>query len=96
MKLPTIFLLLLGKKTAKLELFVDGTRAVAEGVIPVNPKANPSWMAVGQERDAIEHPGHEPFDGGIARFLLWDRPLSDPELDRAVKWLLDYYGLKVD
>ena len=32
-------------------------------------KKNSSRMAIGQERDAIEHPGKESFDGEIARFL---------------------------
>jgi len=45
-----------------------------------NPKADASKLAIGQERDAIQHPGKESFDGEIARFLLWDRPLTDAEL----------------
>jgi hypothetical protein len=46
----------------------------------VNPLADASKLAVGQERDAIQHPGKESFDGEIARFLLWNRPLTDAEL----------------
>ena len=48
-------------------------------MVPVNPKANPSKMAVGQERDATNHPGKESFHGEIARFLIFERPLSDKE-----------------
>ena len=50
---------------------------MATADFPVNEKANPSRMAVGQERDAINHPGHESFDGEIARFIIWKRPLAD-------------------
>ena len=53
----------------------------------MNPKANPSRMAVGQERDAIQHPGAESFDGEIARFLIWERPLEVDELEAAMKLL---------
>jgi hypothetical protein len=49
-------------------------------------------MAVGQERDAIQHPGHESFDGEIARFLIWERPLADAELAAAMERLrADYF-----
>jgi len=69
-----------GTGTVKLELFANGAKPVATGEIPVEPGANPSKMTIGQERDAIEHPGHESFDGEIARFLIWERPLTDKEL----------------
>lgn len=82
-----------GAGTVKLELFVDGVRPVAVGEVPVNPAADPSRMAVGQERDAIEHPGHESFDGELARFLVWERPLDDPELAAALEILrAAYFG----
>jgi hypothetical protein len=48
-------------------------------------------MAVGQERDAIEHPGKESFDGEIARFLIWERPLDDAELATAMQVLQKTY-----
>ena len=80
-----------GKGTVKLELFVNDSKPVDTADFPVNPKANPSRMAVGQERDAIEHPGHESFDGEIARFLIWDRPLVDAELQNAMSALQKKY-----
>jgi hypothetical protein len=73
-----------GTGTVKIELFVGNPKPVATGEAPVDPTANPSKMAVGQERDAIEHPGHESFDGEIARFLIWERPLDDGELAQAM------------
>jgi hypothetical protein len=82
-----------GTGTVKLEFFVDTVRPVAVGEVAVNPAADPSRMAVGQERDAIEHPGHESFDGELARFLVWERPLDDPELAAAVELLrAAYFG----
>jgi hypothetical protein len=82
-----------GGGKAKLEFFVDGARPVASAEVAVNPAANPSRMAVGQERDAIQHPGHESFDGELARFLVWERPLDDRELASAVELLrAAYFG----
>lgn len=82
-----------GTASAKLELFVDGSVAIAAAEVPVHAKANPSKMAVGQERDAIEHPGHESFDGEIARLLIWERPLPDDELAGVIDGLMARYGL---
>ena len=63
-------------------------------MFPVKADANPSKMAIGQERDAVEHPGKESFDGEIARFLIYQRPLTDQELNKTIKYLALYYGLK--
>jgi hypothetical protein len=83
-----------GTGTVAIELFVNDPQPVAKGLFPVNPKANPSKLAIGQERDATNHPGVEAFDGEIARLLLWDRPLSDAELADALKVLKAEYGVK--
>jgi len=69
-----------GQGELSAELFVNDLKACATARFPVNPKADSSKLAVGQERDAIQHPGKESFDGEIARFLLWNRPLTDAEL----------------
>lgn len=69
-----------GRTEALLEFFVNDLKPCATAQFPINPKADASKLAIGQERDAIQHPGKESFDGEIARFLLWDRPLSDDEL----------------
>jgi len=76
-----------------IELFVDGTRPVASSPVPVNPKGNPSKMAIGQERDATNHPGHESFDGELARLLIWDRPLTNREFSKTLSSLKDFYAL---
>ena len=82
-----------GQETATLTLHVGTEKAIASKDFPVDAKANPSRMTIGQERDAIEHPGHESFDGEIARFLIWERPLDDAELATAMRFLAQKYAL---
>ncbi len=81
-----------GTGNVTIELFVDGTSPVASKPYPVNPKGNPSKMAIGQERDATNHPGHESFDGELARFLMWDRPLTDREFEKTMSHLRKLYS----
>jgi len=81
-----------GKVT--IELFVNGTKPVASKPFPVNPKANSSKMAIGQERDATNHPGYESFDGELARLLMWERPLSNQEFEKTLSLLIKTYGIK--
>ena len=69
-----------GQGEVLAEFFVNDLKACATARFPINPKADASKLAIGQERDAIQHPGKESFDGEIARFLLWNRPLTDAEL----------------
>ncbi|MCW1922806.1 hypothetical protein OKA05_09615 [Luteolibacter arcticus] len=82
-----------GTGPVAIELFANAPVAVAKGQAPVSEKANPSRMAVGQERDAIQHPGVESFDGQIARMLIWERPLEDKELAAAFATLSADYQL---
>ncbi|VGO13199.1 hypothetical protein PDESU_01753 [Pontiella desulfatans] len=83
-----------GQEVVNLELFVNSSEPVDRKPVPVNPEANPSKMAIGQERDAINHPGKESFHGEIARFLIYDRPLSDAELDTMIGHLTAKYMIK--
>jgi len=88
----------MGAGTGKviIELFVNPPRRakpVASKPFPVNPKANSSKMAIGQERDATNHPGHESFDGELARLLIWDRPLSNQEFQQTLSLLKKTYAL---
>ena len=83
-----------GKVT--IELFVNPEQVgkpVASKPFAVNPKANSSKMAIGQERDATNHPGHESFDGELARLLMWDRPLSSQEFKKTLSLLKKTYVL---
>lgn len=80
-----------GKKEAKVELFLNSSTAVSSKTTPVNPKANSSKLAIGTERDATNHPGKESFDGELARVLIYERPLSDEELNTVIKSLKQIY-----
>jgi hypothetical protein len=82
-----------GTGNVKIELFVDKAGPIASKPYPVNPKGNPSKMAIGQERDATNHPGHESFDGEIARLLMWERPLTDSEFKKTLSSLKNLYSL---
>ena len=82
-----------GTETVPLDLYVGSLDPVDSKVVPVNPEANPSKMAVGQERDATNHPGHESYIGEMSRLLIFERPLSDEELAGVATFLKDSYGL---
>lgn len=86
----------MGAGTGKvmIELFVNKVKPVTSKPFPVNPKANPSKMAIGQERDATNHPGHESFDGELARLLMWERPLNKQEFEAVLSWLKKTYNVK--
>jgi len=82
-----------GTGTVVIELFVNGPEPVASKPFPVNPKADSSKMAIGQERDATNHPGKESFDGELARFLIYDHPLTDAELRGTSAYLKSRYDI---
>ena len=82
-----------GSGEVRLDFFIDAANPAATAKIAVSAAANPSKLAIGQERDAIQHPGHESFDGEIARLLLWERPLDDAELGQVVAILRQRYRL---
>ena len=83
-----------GTEKVTIELFVNGTQPLASMPFPVNPNANSSKMAIGQERDATNHPGHESFDGELARLLMWERPLRNREFEAVLSWLKRTYHVK--
>jgi len=72
----------MGSGTGKVhcELFVGGPEPVASADVEIHAGANASKLAIGQERDAVEHPGQESFDGELAGLLIFARPLDDGEL----------------
>ena len=80
-----------GKKEAKIELFLNSSTAISSKTTPVNPKANSSKLAIGTERDATNHPGKESFDGELARVLIYERPLSNEELNKVIESLKKTY-----
>ncbi len=82
-----------GTGEVQIELFINEPQPVASKPFPVNPAANASKLAIGQERDATNHPGQESFDGELARFLMYERPLTDDELRQTMESLKSMYGL---
>ena len=81
-----------GTGEVTIELFInDSVTPAASSSYPVFSKGNASKMVIGQERDAVNHPGRESFSGEISRFLLYDRPLSNEEMKIMVnKLMMDY------
>lgn len=82
-----------GTGEVQIELFINTPRPVASKPFPVNPQADSSRLAIGQERDAVNHPGVESFDGELARFLIYERPLTVKEMDRTLDHLKQAYSI---
>ena len=85
-----------GRGAVLVELFVNDSKPFAVDTFVVVPDADPSKLAIGQERDATNHPGKESFDGEIARALIWERPLTNDELSAVVESLKSDYMISVD
>jgi hypothetical protein len=83
-----------GTDEVRIEAFVDKETPTASEPFPVNPEADSSKFAIGQERDATNHPGQEAFDGALARFLVYERPLADDELRQTIAHLKRAYKLE--
>ena len=84
-----------GQGTVDLDLYVNSSKPVATKKVPVNPNANASKMAVGQERDATNHPGKESYCGEMARLLIFERPLSDDEIATMADQIIKTYTLDI-
>ena len=85
-----------GSGPVKVEIFVNDATAESSALVLVNAYANPSKMAIGQERDATNHPGDESFDGELARFLTYDRPLDNDEMKTMMEMLMTRYQVSGD
>jgi hypothetical protein len=83
-----------GTGDVQIELFINEPQAVITKPFPVNPAANSSKLAIGQERDATNHPGKESFDGELTRFLVFDRPLTNDELQQNMNSLKKTYTIR--
>ncbi|MBC8871552.1 MAG: hypothetical protein H8E44_19175 [Planctomycetes bacterium] len=83
-----------GTGVVKIEVFINDPEPVASQPFPVNPAANSSKLAIGQERDATNHPGKESFDGELARFLIYERPLANDELEQTLEHLKKTYAIQ--
>jgi len=80
-----------GKGIVPLELFVnDPSEAVNSHDYPVGD-VEPSRMAIGTERNAINHQGKESFDGELARLLMYETALSQQEMKQVYAYLRTTY-----
>jgi len=83
-----------GVKTVDLELFINDPATPADKkTVPIIKGTNPSKMAVGQERDAVNHPGFESFHGEISRLLIFEKPLTDEQLTKVATSLKKMYQI---
>lgn len=79
-----------------IETFMGKSRAILAKkpwrVYPAyGPDEDADMMAIATERDAANHVGLESYDGEFARLLIWERPLGDVELQRALDALDSVY-----
>lgn len=80
-----------GKGEVLLELFVDDpSRVASSGKYPV-ADVEPSRMAIGTERNAINHQGKESFDGELTRLLMYKTALDQKEMEEVHDYLLTLY-----
>lgn len=80
-----------GQGIVKLELFVnDPVDAVNSHDYPVGD-VEPSRMAIGTERNAINHQGKESFDGELARLLMFETALDQQEMEEVYDHLRMMY-----
>jgi hypothetical protein len=80
-----------GKGVVQLELFVDDpNEAVNSSDFPVGD-VEPSRMAIGTERNAINHQGKESFDGELSRLLMYETALSDRDMKEVCSYLRAVY-----
>ena len=75
-----------------MEVFVNAPVAENSATVLVSEKANPSKMAIGQERDATNHPGSESCDAEIARLLIFDTAHTDAEMAEIFNFLSRKYA----
>jgi hypothetical protein len=83
-----------GTGEVRIELFINDPQAVASEPFPINPKADSSKLAIGQERDATNHPGKESFDGELTRLLIYERPLTNDQLQQTLESLKTTYAIQ--
>lgn len=84
-----------GTDSALVEIMVnEWMPARFSSRVKVNIQADASKMSIGQERDATQHPGVESFDGEIARFLLYERPLGEKEMKKMIRRLTKEYNIR--
>lgn len=80
-----------GQGIVQLELFInDPSEAASSHDYPV-ADVEPSRMAIGTERNAINHQGKESFDGELARLLMFETALDQQEMVAVYDYLRQLY-----
>ncbi len=80
-----------GQGVVQLELFVnDPTEVDNSSNFPVG-NVEPSRMAIGTERNAINHQGKESFDGELARLLMYETALDQQQMKQIYAYLRTVY-----
>ncbi len=80
-----------GQGIVQLELFVDDPLEAANSHDYPVGDVEPSRMAIGTERNAINHQGKESFDGELARLLMYETALSQQEMQEVYDYLRNVY-----
>ncbi len=80
-----------GQGVVQLELFVNDPVSPANSSdFPVGD-VEPSRMAIGTERNAINHQGKESFDGELARLLMYETALDQSAMEEVYRYLKSLY-----
>jgi len=79
-----------GHQKAKVKLFINSTQNVFTKNVIIKPKYNSSALTIGKQRTDVTN---ESFNGEIARFLLYDRPLSKEEIQQNLELLKSKYTI---
>jgi hypothetical protein len=80
-----------GQGIVLLDLFVNNpSEAVNSHDYPV-ADVEPSRMAIGTERNAINHMGKESFDGELSRLLMFETALTQKEMEAVYDYLRATY-----
>lgn len=80
-----------GQGVVQLDLFVDNPTQPINSSDFIVGNVEPSRMAIGTERNAINHMGKESFDGELARLLMFETALDKKEIKKVYDYLRKVY-----
>ena len=79
------------KGKATVELYLNDPLKPIKTMDFLTGTVEPSRMAIGTERNAINHQGHESFDGEIARFLIYKGAMNPKERKQSYDYIKQHY-----
>ena len=80
-----------GQGVVQSDLFVDNPTQPINSSDFIVGNVEPSRMAIGTERNAINHMGKESFDGELARLLMFETSLDKKEIKKVYDYLRKIY-----